>query len=59
MPTLIELAKRAQDATVTDQVFNPEDGFIVNEGDFGDGRGYILIPDIEAMRAFAAEHLAG
>ena len=58
MPTLIELAKRAQDATVTDQVFNPEDGFIVNEGDFGDGRGYILIPDIEAMRAFAAEHLA-
>lgn len=58
MPTLIELAKRAQDATVTDQVFTPADGFIVNEGDFGDGRGYILIPDIEAMRAFAAEHLA-
>jgi LCP family protein required for cell wall assembly len=58
MPTLIEIAKRAQTAEVTDQVFNPQDGFIVDEGDFGDGRGYILIPDIEAMRAFAAEHLA-
>lgn len=58
MPTLIELANRAQDASVTEQVYNPQDGFIVREGDFGDGRGYILIPNIEAMRAFAAEHLA-
>jgi LCP family protein required for cell wall assembly len=57
MPTLIEIAERAQDASVTDQVFNPQDGFIVREGDFGDGRGYILIPDVDLMRAFAAEHL--
>jgi anionic cell wall polymer biosynthesis LytR-Cps2A-Psr (LCP) family protein len=57
MPTFIELARRAQDAQVTDQVFNPEDGFIVDEGDFGDGRGYILIPDIEKMRRFAERHL--
>ena len=58
MPTFIELAERAQDARVTDQVFNPEDGFILDEGDFGDGRGYILIPDIEKMRRFAQRHLA-
>jgi LCP family protein required for cell wall assembly len=58
MPTLIELARRAQNADVTMQVFNPQDGFVVREGDFGDGRGYVIIPDIQAMRAFAAEHLA-
>jgi LCP family protein required for cell wall assembly len=58
MPTFIEIAKRAQSAEVTDQVFNPQDGFVLQEGDVGDGRGYVIIPDIEAMRAFAAEHLA-
>jgi LCP family protein required for cell wall assembly len=58
MPTFIELARRAQDADVTGQVFNPQDGFILDEGDFGDGRGYILIPDIEQMRRFAEHHLA-
>lgn len=58
MPTLIEIATRAQEASVTDQVFNPDDGFIEREGDFGDGRGYVVIPNIDAMRAFAAEHLA-
>ena len=57
MPTFIEIAKRAQSADVTDQVFNPQDGFVLQEGDVGDGRGYVIIPDIEAMRAFAAEHL--
>jgi len=58
MPTLIELAKRAQMADVTKQVFNPQDGFVAREGDFGDGRGYVIIPNIDAMRAFAAQHLA-
>lgn len=58
MPTFIELAKRAQDARITEQVLKPDDGFITNEGDFGDGRGYILIPDIEKMRQFAQRHLA-
>ncbi len=58
MPTFIELARRAQAARVTGQVLNPEDGFIVDEGDFGDGRGYILIPDIEKMRQFAQRHVA-
>lgn len=57
MPTFVELAKRAQVARITEQVLNPQDGFIVDEGDFGDGRGYILIPDIEKMRRFAQQHL--
>ena len=57
MPTFIELARRAQDADITEQVLNPDDGFITDEGDFGDGRGYVLIPDIEKMRQFAQQHL--
>jgi LCP family protein required for cell wall assembly len=58
MPTFMELARRAQSAAVTGQVLNPDDGFILDEGDFGDGRGYVLIPDIQKMRQFAAQHLA-
>jgi LCP family protein required for cell wall assembly len=57
MPTLLELARRAQSADVTEQVLDPEDGFMTGAGDFGDGRGYILEPDIDAMRKFAARHL--
>ena len=57
MPTFVELARRAQDADITGQVLNPDDGFITDEGDFGDGRGYVLIPDIEKMRQFAQQHL--
>jgi len=57
MTTLIELARRAQDAKVTAQVLDPDDGFISFAGDKGDGRGYVLEPDIDAMRAFAARHL--
>jgi LCP family protein required for cell wall assembly len=53
LPTLIEIVRRAQEAEVTRQVFEPPE-FIVFEGDRGDGRGYILEPDIEAVRAFAA-----
>jgi anionic cell wall polymer biosynthesis LytR-Cps2A-Psr (LCP) family protein len=53
LPTLIEIMRRAQEAEVIRQVFEPPE-FIVFEGDRGDGRGYILEPDIEAMRAFAA-----
>jgi len=56
LPTLLELARRAQDATVTTQVLQPPD-FISFEGDRGDGRGYILEPDIEAIRAYAQEQI--
>jgi LCP family protein required for cell wall assembly len=58
MPTLVEIARRAQSADVTKQVLGPDDGFITDAGDFGDGRGYILLPNIDLMRQFAAEHLA-
>jgi LCP family protein required for cell wall assembly len=58
MATLVEIAKRAQSAKVTKQVLDPQDGFISQFGDLGDGRGYVLVPDIEAMRKFAARHLA-
>lgn len=58
MPTLLEIAKRAQSGDVTKEVLDPQGGFITQFGDLGDGRGYILVPDIEAMRQFAAEHLA-
>ena len=51
MPTFIELAERAQDARVTEQVFNPQDSFIV-EGDFGDGQRLHLISHIDKMRQF-------
>ena len=57
MTTFMEIARRAQDAEITGQVLNPQDGFILDEGDFGDGRGYVLIPDIEAMRRFAERNL--
>ena len=57
LPTLMELARRAQTAQVTTQVLDPDHGFMTFAGDRGDGRGYILEPDIDAMRQFAAQHL--
>lgn len=57
LPTLVELARRADGAAETRQVLEPPE-FISFEGDAGDGRGYVLLPDLEAIRAFAAEHLA-
>ncbi len=57
LPALVELARRAGDAHRTLQVLRPPD-FISFEGDRGDGRGYVLEPDIDAIRAFAADHLA-
>lgn len=56
LPTLIEIARRARNADVTGEVLGPPD-FILFEGDRGDGRGYIIEPDIEAIRAFVAEHI--
>lgn len=56
LPTLIELARRAQEADVTRAVARPPD-FILSEGDIGDGRGYILQPNLEAIQAWVAEHI--
>jgi LCP family protein required for cell wall assembly len=51
LPTLVEIARRSEQADVTSQVLQPPD-FITFEGDRGDGRGYILQPDVEKIRAF-------
>jgi LCP family protein required for cell wall assembly len=56
LATLIEIGRRAQDAMVTRQVLQPPD-FITFEGDRGDGRGYILEPNIEAIRAYAQQQI--
>ena len=53
LPTLLELARRAGDADVEELVIQPP--LIVFEGDRGDGRGYVLEPDVEAIRAEVQE----
>jgi len=53
LPTLLEIARRATDAEVRTLVISPP--LITFEGDRGDGRGYILEPDVEAIRAEVAE----
>jgi LCP family protein required for cell wall assembly len=49
LATLVEIARRAGDATVARVLVQPPD-MIVQEGDLGDGRGYVLVPDIEVIR---------
>ena len=49
LPTLIELARRAADAEVVNVLVEPP--LIIFEGDRGDGRGYVLEPDVDAIRA--------
>jgi LCP family protein required for cell wall assembly len=48
LATLAELARRAQDAQLNEIVIDPP--LITFEGDRGDGRGYVLEPDVEAIR---------
>ena len=48
LSTLVELARRATDADVTHILIEPP--LITFEGDRGDGRGYVLEPDVEAIR---------
>jgi LCP family protein required for cell wall assembly len=49
LPTLLELARRAADAEVQNVLIRPP--LITFEGDRNDGRGYVLEPDVEAIRA--------
>ena len=49
LPTLLELARRAGAAEVTRLLIRPP--LILFEGDRNDGRGYVLEPDVEAIRA--------
>ena len=53
LPTLLELGRRAGDAEVENLVIQPP--LITFEGDRGDGRGYILEIDVEAVRAEVQE----
>jgi LCP family protein required for cell wall assembly len=53
LPTLLEIARRATDAEVRTLVIEPP--LITFEGDRDDGRGYILEPDVDAIRAAVAE----
>jgi LCP family protein required for cell wall assembly len=52
--TFVEIGRRVQDAEVSELVVGPPE-MIVFEGDRGDGRGYVLEPDIEAIRAEVSE----
>ena len=52
--TFIEIGRRAQEAEVSELVIGPPE-MIVFEGDRGDGRGYILQPGVEAIRAEVAQ----
>lgn len=49
LSTLVELARRATDADVNEIVIQPP--LITFEGDRGDGRGYVLEADVEAIRS--------
>ena len=51
--TLLEVASRATDAELKELVIQPP--LIVFAGDRGDGRGYILEMDVEAIRAEVSE----
>jgi hypothetical protein len=55
LPTLLEIVRRARDAEVTGEVLGPPE-YIVFEG-LTEDRGYIIQPNIEAIRAFIAEHI--
>lgn len=48
LATLLEVARRSTDADVRELIIEPP--LITFEGDRGDGRGYILEPDVEAIR---------
>jgi polyisoprenyl-teichoic acid--peptidoglycan teichoic acid transferase len=47
--TFVEIGRRVQEAEVSELVIGPP-AMIIFEGDRGDGRGYILEPDVEAIR---------
>ena len=53
----MELARRATEAEVQMLVIKPP--LITFEGDRGDGRGYILEPDVEAIRAEVQSLIGG
>ena len=53
LPTLLEVARRSTDAQVRELIIEPP--LITFEGDRGDGRGYVLEPDVDAIREAVRE----
>lgn len=53
LTTLLEIARRSTDAKVRELIIEPP--LITFEGDRGDGRGYVLEPDVEAIREAVRE----
>lgn len=49
LDTLVELARRATEASVSELVIRPP--LVTFEGDRGDGRGYVIELDVDAVRA--------
>ena len=53
LPTLLEVARRSTSAELRELVIQPP--LISFEGDRGDGRGYVLEPDVDAIREAVRE----
>ena len=53
LPTLLEVARRSTDAQVRELIIEPP--LITFEGDRGDGRGYVLEADVDAIREAVRE----
>ena len=58
LPTLLEIGRRAQSAGVTREVLSPP-RFIAFAGDRGDGRGYVLEPNLKAIRSYLQSVMGG
>ena len=53
LPTLLEVARRSTSAELRELIIQPP--LIGFEGDRGDGRGYVLEPDVDAIREAVRE----
>jgi hypothetical protein len=52
LPTLMEMGRRSRDADVVTMVLTPP-RFSLGYGDQGDGRGWVIIPNLAEIRAYA------
>jgi LCP family protein required for cell wall assembly len=52
LPTLMEMGRRSRDADVVTMVLTPP-RFSLTYGDQGDGRGWVIIPNLAEIRAYA------
>jgi LCP family protein required for cell wall assembly len=56
LPTVLEIARRSRGAKLTDAVLQPPRFYDV---DISGPRGYVLLPKLDAIRAFAQQMLTG